>query len=123
MGLQFENIVLNNRREVWRLLDLQVENIVFENPYFQSKTTKQEGCQIDYLIQTRYNTLYICEMKFSDHAIGKDIIGEMEKKIATLKIPKGFACLPILIHGGKVVKSVIESRYFAKIINIMDCFN
>ena len=30
----------------------------------QTKTSTQRGCQIDYLIQTKINTLFICEFKF-----------------------------------------------------------
>jgi len=34
--------------------------------HFQKNNTKnQQGCQIDYLIQTKYNGLFVCEIKFS----------------------------------------------------------
>jgi uncharacterized protein len=81
MGLQFENLVLNNRAAIWKALGLRPEEIVFENPYFQSQTNKQAGCQIDYMVQTRFKNLYICEIKFSHHPISSDVIQEMEKKI------------------------------------------
>lgn len=117
LGLQFENLVLNNRSEIWKMLALQPEDIVNENPYFQTKTILREGCQIDYLIQTRYHTLYLCEIKFSLRAIGQSAIAEVKKKQTALKIPHGFAVIPVLIHAGKVSKHVEESRFFAKIID------
>jgi len=49
MGLQFENLVLSNRREIYKLLDISVDDIIYDNPFFQKKTLRQEGCQIDYL--------------------------------------------------------------------------
>ena len=52
MGLQFENLVLNNRA-IDKILGLNANDIVYANPFFQNKTVKQRGCQIDYLIQTR----------------------------------------------------------------------
>ncbi len=52
MGLQFENLVLNNRDFIWKNLNLSPYDIVTDNPFFQRKTQKVAGCQIDYLIQT-----------------------------------------------------------------------
>lgn len=117
MGLQFENLVLNNRSEIWKSLGIRVEDIVFENAYFQRKTIKQEGCQIDYVVQTRMKNLYLCEIKFSDKEIGMKVVQEMNQKMKALKAPANFGCVPILIHTGSVAKSVLESRYFAQIID------
>lgn len=122
MGLQFENLVLNNRREMWKQLGIRAEDIVFENPFFQSKTTKQKGCQIDYVIQTRFNTVYLCEIKFSHHPISVKPIEDMKKKINALKAPKGVACLPVLIHASSVTKAVLEARFFVQIIDFAKVF-
>jgi hypothetical protein len=120
MGLQFENLVLNNREPVWKALGLHVEDIVFENPYFQLKSTKRTGCQIDYLIQTRLKNLYICEIKFSHKPISTSVIQEMKKKIEAFKAPKGFACLPVLIHVNGVSKAVEESGFFSHMIDFSE---
>lgn len=45
-------------------LGIKSEDILCDNPYFQRGTLKRQGCQIDYLIQTKYKTLYVCEIKF-----------------------------------------------------------
>ena len=65
-----------------------------DNPFFQRPTTKQAGCQIDYMIQTKYNTLYICEIKFSKNPLGSELIQEVQQKIDRLERPKGFSCRP-----------------------------
>ncbi len=39
-------------------------DIIRSGPYRQTKTTTQQGCQIDYLIQTKTNSLFICAFKF-----------------------------------------------------------
>lgn len=112
LGLQFENLVLNNKEAIWKALGLRVEDILFESPYSQPRTTKQAGCQIDYMIQTRLKTLYLCEIKFSQHPISLEVIREMEKKIKTLSAPKGFACLPVLIHVNGVKQAVLDTGFF-----------
>ena len=65
MGLQFENLVTHNRRILCNALQLSPEEVVMDGPFFQNPTLKQPGCQIDYMIQTRFHTLFICEVKFS----------------------------------------------------------
>ena len=120
LGLQFENLVLNNRQAIQESLGVKRGDIISDNPFFQRKTTKQPGCQIDYLIQTQFNTLYVCEIKFSKNRIGCDIIEEMQNKIDRLKRPKGFSCRPILIHVNGVTDDLFDENYFAKIIDFCD---
>ncbi|MBP9693496.1 MAG: AAA family ATPase [Alphaproteobacteria bacterium] len=117
MGLQFENLVLNNRRFIWEALHLYPQDIQSDNPFFQRKTRTTAGCQIDYLIQSNFNILYVCEIKFSKNAIGASVIREVQAKIDRLNMPKGFSCIPILIHVNGVKDSVIESRFFKTIID------
>lgn len=74
MGLQFENLIVHNRRLLWKILGITPNDIVADGPFFQTQTIQQSGCQIDYLIQTRFHTLYLCEVKFSRDLIGMDIV-------------------------------------------------
>lgn len=117
MGLQFENLILSNRKLIHKLLDIRAEDIISEGPYFQRKTARQPGCQIDYLIQTKFDCLYVCEIKFSKYEIKKDIIDVMDEKISRLKMPRYFSCRPVLIHVNGISEELEESQYFAKIIN------
>ena len=118
MGLQFENLVLNNRPFVQQALRLYPEDIVNDNPFFQKPTSKQKGCQIDYMIQTKHNTLYVCEIKFTKHPVGMNVIADVQKKIGALKRPKGFSCRPVLINVNGVTEDVLDSDYFSSIIDI-----
>lgn len=117
IALQFENLVLHNRKTIWKLLHLQSSEIVTNNPFFQKKTLTQEGCQIDYMIQTNHQFLYLCEIKFTKNAIDCQIIDEVKEKIRRLKRPKNFSVLPVLIYVGEIREDVIDSGFFAKIIN------
>lgn len=117
MGLQFENLVLNNRSFIHTCLRISPEDIVTENPFFQHKTTRQPGCQIDYMIQTRTNLLYVCEIKFSRNVVGADVIAEMREKVSRLSLPRGMSCCPVLIHVNGVTDAVVDANYFSEIIN------
>ena len=120
LGFQFENLVLNNRQFIQKKLKLRPENIVSENPFFQHATKRQPGCQIDYLIQTSFNTLFACEVKFSRQEIKSDIIQEMKRKLDNLIKPRGFSCFPVLIHVNGVHDSVVDSNYFTEIIDFCE---
>ena len=117
MGFQFENLVLSNRKIIQQLLGLKPSEIVCNNPYFQRKTAKQQGCQIDYMIQTVHQFLYVCEVKFVRKPITMKIVEEVQEKIGRLTTPKHFSFLPVLIHAGEVDEEVVYSNYFAKIID------
>jgi hypothetical protein len=117
MGFQFENLILHNRSHIRKLLHCRPEDIVYDNPFFQRKTSSHEGCQIDYMIQTRQKLLYACEVKFSRNEIKGEIISKMKDKLTRLILPRGFACVPVLIHINGVEDSVIDADYFSSIIN------
>lgn len=117
MGLQFENLVVHNFKALWKMLDVSEEEVVMDGPFFQSATIRQPGCQVDYMIQTRFHNLYLCEIKFSKDPIGKKIIDEMEKKIKRLKLPKRFSVRPVLIHVNGVEDVVLDDGYFDKIVD------
>ncbi len=117
MGLQFENLIVHNRKTVWKLLRISPEEVVCDGPFFQRATQRQLGCQIDYLIQTRFSTLYICEIKFSKHPITKKVIEDVEDKRKRIKAPRHFSFRPILIHVNGVEDEVLETGYFDTIID------
>ncbi len=117
MGLQFENLVLKNRKKIWSSLNIQPRDIIADNPYFQKKTSTHKGCQIDYLIQTRFNTLFACEIKFSVNPLSSDILRESKNKLACLNLPKRYSCWPVLIHVNGISDSIQDSGYFSEIID------
>ena len=116
MGLQFENLVIHNSNELIKILGIHVSDCIFDGPYFQTRTQRRKGCQIDYLIQTK-SSVYVCEIKFSKNPIGPKVIEEVEKKIDALVIPRHVSYRPVLIHVGGVTDEVIYRDYFHKIID------
>lgn len=118
MGLQVENLVLNNRDLIRRHMDVYADDVICDGPFFQRKTTRHHGCQIDYLVQTKLGVLYVAEIKFSRKLIRKDINDEVANKIKNLTVPKNTSIVPVLIHVGDIHDDVIDSQYFGKIIDL-----
>ena len=117
LGLQIENLVLNNRKLIHSALGISQQEIISNNPYRQHATKTKAGCQIDYLIQTRFNTLYLCEIKYSRDPIQKEVISEVQHKIDALKVTRNFSIRPVLIHCNQVSAAVKDSGFFANIID------
>lgn len=123
MGLQFENMVLNNRDFIWKKLYIHPSDIVTDNPYFQKPQARKKGCQIDYLIQTKANVLYACEIKFSRQEIRTEVIDEIKQKLESFYLPRGFSIMPVLIHINGVSEKIIDVQYFSHIINFGELLN
>lgn len=117
MGLQFENLVINNLKTLCKILRIDMLEVSNAGPFFQRATKRQKGCQIDLMIQTKHNTLYICEIKFSSSEIRNSVVEEMGKKIKYLASPKGLSIRPVLIHVNGVSQSVMESEVFNDIVD------
>jgi AAA+ ATPase superfamily predicted ATPase len=122
MGLQFENLVVNNVKSLCKILRIELLDIINVGPFFQRATKRQKGCQIDLMIQAKHNTLYICEIKFSASEIKGSVIEEIEKKIANLAAPKGFSIRPVLIHVNGVSQAIMESEVFNNIVDFSKFF-
>lgn len=123
MGLQFENLVMNNLKKLCEILRIEISEISNAGPFFQRKTQRMKGCQIDLLIQTKHHTLYVCEIKFSSSEVKSSVIEEMEKKVEGLSVPKGFSVRPVLIHVNGVSQLIRESEVFNDIVDFSQFFN
>jgi len=117
MGIQFENLVLNNVDRIIDILKIPHNEVITAGPYLQTETRNRQKCQIDLLIQTKYNQLYVIETKFSKDPIDIDIVKEVTEKIHRIERPKGFSCRPIVIHVNGVTDSLLEMDFFSDIID------
>ncbi len=115
MGLQFENLVYNNIHWLLKKLSIPFESIISVSPYFQKKTTKQEACQIDLLIHTKF-TLYLCEIKFR-RKITTSVIKEVSQKIERLRYSRSLTVRPVLIYQGELAAAIPKENFFAHLIS------
>jgi AAA+ ATPase superfamily predicted ATPase len=120
LGFQLENLLLKNRSLLYQALGVHAQDVVMDNPYVQRAAGRKKGCQIDYLIQMRSNTIFICEVKMRRRELGLEVIDAMRTKIASLALPKGFGISPVLFHLGPVSDALLSSRYFYRMIDIAD---
>lgn len=120
IGLQLENLLLQNRNLLLKSIGINQTDIIASGPFRQIKTTTKQGCQIDYLIQTNTKNIFICEFKFKLRELGVEVISQVQEKIKALKVPKGFATIPVLFHIGGVSANTSTSEYFYRIIDISD---
>jgi len=115
LGLQFENLILNNLSLIVKRLGIAPSSILSAAPYFQYTTQRQKGCQIDLLIQT-IHTIYVCEIKLRK-IISASVIGEVKEKIARLKVNSRQSIRPILIFEGDLAPSILEGHFFSELIS------
>ena len=103
--------------KIYEILDIPLDSVMQANPFLQTQTTRRKKCQIDFLIQTKGETLYVCEIKFKKVPLNSEVINEVKKKIERLKRPKYMSCRPVLIQVNGVSESVKNSDYFVKMID------
>ena len=115
IGLQFENVILNNYIDVCKILNITLTSVLNVGSYFQKETARHKSCQIDLLIQTK-NTLYVCELK-ARRVVDTSVIEEVKKKIKILKKPSTLSVRTVLIYAGDLNQEIMEEDYFDEIIN------
>lgn len=113
MGLQFENLIVNNFRKLLPKLHLSGALITSAAPY-RKVGRKGECCQIDLLLQAK-RFVYIVEVK-RQREIGSEVIDEVEQKRRRLKLPSGVTARIALVYDGHLVPSVEAEGYFDSII-------
>ena len=117
-GLQFENLVLNNLKQVISLLGIRPANIISASPHYQNQTQRRKSCQVDLLIQTRQSS-YICEIKFRQ-SIGTEVIESMKEKMSRLNLSSAKSIRYVLVHAGAVTSDLVKAQFFDHILNVED---
>ena len=115
LGLQFESLVYSNLREIMRRIGLDHALVLSAAPYVQHPTTRQAGCQIDLLIQTK-RTQYVVEIKRRE-SIGEWVVSEVEEKLAKFKPSRMVTVVPVLVYDGRLSKRVLADGYFGRTIS------
>ncbi|MBS0236669.1 MAG: ATP-binding protein [Proteobacteria bacterium] len=123
MGLQLEYLLLQNRKILLERVGISPIDVVNDGPYRQSHTSRYKGCQIDYLVQTVTKNIFIYEFKFVRGDLDFEIITAMQNKIAALKVPKGYAVVPVLFYMGWMTPAIASAGYFYRTIDIADFLN
>ena len=118
LGLQLENLVVNNVRDLLRPLRLEGVPILSAAPYRRNRTTKAKGCQIDLLIQSR-KSVCLVEVKHREE-IGEEVESEVAEKIACLGVPPNKTVRAALVYLGELKPVVRGNAYFDALISFAD---
>ena len=116
MGLAFENLIVNNYRELLPHLHLDRVLITSASPYCRQPAERSggEGVQVDLLLQTR-KSICIVEIKRRQH-IGREVVAEMDEKCRRIARPKGVSLKTALVYDGELAPSVEADGYFDAIV-------
>lgn len=117
MGLQLENLILNNVQELYSLLHLEHIPVLSTAP-FRKQDARTGGCQIDLLIQTR-KSVFVVEIK-RKREIGEEVESEVARKVARLSIRKDKSVRTVLVYDGNLHPIVRSNAYFDALIDIAD---
>ena len=109
LGLQFENLVVNNLTALCRELGLGRKLVTSAAPYARRKSATCPGLQIDFLIQTP-KSVYVIEVKRCNR-IETSIEKEIEKKVSLLGIGSGKSIRTALVYDGKLSPEVEENGF------------
>ena len=114
MGLQFENLVVNNYVQLLPHLHLENTLIISAAPYRKAAVRgRSRGCQVDLLIQSK-GMICIVEIKRRD--IDKSIIEEVDRKVSSISRPKGVSIRTALVFDGSIAPTVEANGYFDSIV-------
>ena len=114
MGLQFENLVVNNFRILLPRLGLEHAEILSAEPYRRAPGKDRAGCQIDLLIQTP-GSVYVVEAK-RQLKIGQKAIDELAAQIAALKLKKSVSIRTALVYEGELEPCIHTKRPYDYLI-------
>lgn len=123
LGFAFERWCRQNHRLFARILGF--EAVVYRQGAFFNRASAKEdnGYQID-LVYDRDDRVYtVCEIKYLQSPVKKDIIKEFERKLELFPNPKKRTLHKVLITSEGADPSVTQAGYFDKIISLKDIFN
>lgn len=110
MGLQFENLVLNNFAALASEIGIVGKSVDSVAPYFRRGGRGGGGVQIDMLVQLP-KCVYVVETKRRG-VIGVDTEAEVQRKIDRLALPKGKSVKAVLVYDGTLATELEEDGFF-----------
>lgn len=114
MGLQFENLIVNNLPALLPRLGLERVLLKSAAPWRQRSTQRKRGCQIDLLLQSEKGVV-IVEIK-RKREIGNEIESEIAGKVKALDLPRDVSVRTALVYEGHLAPTVETNGYLDFVI-------
>ena len=118
LGLQFENLVINNLPALLPRLGLDRVLLLSAAPWRQPATARKRGCQVDLLLQSE-RSVYIVEIKRRQE-IGREVEDEVAAKVRALALPRDKSVRTALVYDGRLAPTVEANGYFDAVIPVAD---
>ena len=114
LGLQFENLVINNLASLCRVIGLGRKLVISAAPYARRKSASCPGLQIDLLIQTP-KSVYVVEVKRCNR-IDASVEKEMAEKVVRLGVGPDKSVRTVLVYEGRLSPEVEENGFIDFIV-------
>ena len=114
LGLQFENLILNQVTELLPLVGFGGLPVLSAAPWRTRGKGKGEGLQIDLLLQTR-KSVCVVEIK-RRRRIGEEVEAEVDRKVRALRVRPGISVRTALVYEGELAPVVLGNGYFDAIV-------
>ena len=108
LGFAFERFCLKHAGMLAFVMDF-ADDLLLASPYFKKN---DERFQIDLLYKRTDRVITVCEIKHQNMKIGTNIIPEMQRKCALLKVPRSYALEKALISLYGPDNSLKDTGYF-----------
>ena len=120
LGLQFENLILNNVDALLPLVGLGDALVTSAAPYRNNRNSRGGGCQVDLLIQTRKS---ICVVEIKRQAeIGEEVAEQVREKVKRIPVRSGVSVRTALVYDGHLAPALREDGYFDFLIPVEKLF-
>lgn len=119
-GLAFEHLCRQHSRRIAERLGFGAVN--FEAGSWFSKSADGAGAQIDLLFLRADRVATVCEIRFQAAKIGKGIVREIDQKVQTLRVPRGYTVERVLISASPITADLEREGYFNRVLYLDDLF-
>lgn len=120
IGLAFEQFCYQHHDILAQKLGFSAVDYQYGS-YFK-RDEQKTGHQIDLLFLRADRVATLCEIKFKNRPIGKEVIPEVLKKVEEINLKKNITVEPVLITFSPPTKELLSEGFFTKIITFEELF-
>ncbi len=119
-GMAFEHFVLDHAEKI--VMKLGHEGLIKRvGSYWQQRTQRKKGFQIDLLIECHDETTFVCECKWSRKKTGMVALKELHQKVTLYPNIQQHTIKPVIIAAGGVSKNILKEKNIS-VITLEDFF-
>lgn len=122
LGYAFERFCRKNHKTIAKILGFSAVRYDSGAYYNRSTDKNSRGYQIDLIFDRSDHVFTVCEIRYTQSAVGIEVIDDMEQKIRLLDNPKSKTIEKVLISLSGATESLKNRNYFDRIITLENIF-